>query len=349
MRTNKNHLFEVLILSTPGNIYMKSIDGKYITCNKNQLDLLGFNSVDDLVNKSDYDLYSFEIAKQLFITDQEIMKNKKEVTFEEKGIDRHGNPAIYLTTKTPVLNTKNKVTALIGVSKDITKEKEAEITRANFISNMQHDLRTPFAGISAIAGLLRDMEDNPEKQSLLDDLLTSCEQWEQTHHEIIAVLSDQKPYAIAKETFVISQELGKIGDSLAATLRTQETTLVIEDIPDAIDSIETDRLKFSLILSNIIGNAVKFTKKGTIKIKVSKKDSTYSIAVIDTGVGIPEDKLDSIFEQFTKLSNSNKHNQYQGVGLGLYMARQIATLLGGTIAVTSKINEGSTFTLSVPT
>ena len=81
---------------------------------------------------------------------------------------------------------------------------------------------------------------------------------------------------------------------------------------------------------------------------MAKEDSTYSIAVIDTGVGIPEDKLDSIFEQFTKLSNSNKHNHYQGVGLGLYMARQIATLLGEAITVTSRINEGSTFTLTLP-
>ena len=344
---------DFIIKNAVGNLYWKNEKGAYLGCNDAYLHMLGFVSTSEIIGKTDSDLFLKIIGKEkidiLTSVDQEIMALGKEQTFIEEGIDARGKPALYITKKIPMRNDKGNIIGIMGTSLDITKEKEAEITRANFISNMQHDLRTPFAGISAIAGLLRDMEDNPEKQSLLDDLLTSCGQWEQTHHEIIAVLSDQKPYTIAKETFSISQEIRKIGDSLAATLRIKETNLVIDNISDAIDSIETDRLKFSLILSNIIGNAVKFTNKGSIKIKVAKKDSTYSIAVIDTGVGIPEDKLDSIFEQFTKLSNSNKHNHYQGVGLGLYMARQIATLLGGVITVTSTINEGSTFTLTLPT
>ena len=341
---------EKIINQTSGNLYWKDARGNYLGCNENMANLFKLKCPDEIIGKNDYDFFLDDHhVKKIIENDRLVILSGKEIEFEEIGSDETGKLLTYKTRKVPLKDDNNNIIGIMGTSLDITKEKEAEITRANFISNMQHDLRTPFAGISAIAGLLRDMEDNPEKQSLLDDLLTSCGQWEQTHHEIIAVLSDQKPYAIAKETFSISQEIRKIGDSLAATLRIKETNLVIDNISDAIDSIETDRLKFSLILSNIIGNAVKFTNKGSIKIKVAKKDSTYSIAVIDTGVGIPEDKLDSIFEQFIKLSNSNKHNHYQGVGLGLYMARQIATLLGGVITVTSTINEGSTFTLTLPT
>ena len=107
-------------------------------------------------------------------------------------------------------------------------------------------------------------------------------------------------------------------------------------------------MKFNLILSNLAGNAINFTEKGFVNITVTNDGTTCKIQVIDSGIGIPDDKLDYIFEQFTKLSHSNKYQSFQGVGLGLYASRQMAIQMGGNIQVQSKIDEGSIFTFTLP-
>ena len=136
---------------------------------------------------------------------------------------------------------------------------------------------------------------------------------------------------------------------MAATLHLKKLEFIIEDIPRNIEKIETDKMKFDLILTNLISNAINFTEQGTIKITVSREGNRCKIQIVDTGIGIPQNKLDYIFEQFTKLSRSNKYgSNFKGVGLGLYTARQHAKLIGATISVASKVGEGSVFTLSLP-
>jgi two-component system, CAI-1 autoinducer sensor kinase/phosphatase CqsS len=245
--------------------------------------------------------------------------------------------------------------AIFSYRKDQLKEREKRIAsevanqaKSDFISNMQHDLKTPFAGISAIAMILYEMETDLDKKSLLGDLLKSSNQWEAVHHRIIAVLSIKEPQAVDSEWISISSELTQIKEMLSATLRVKTLNFSIDPIPKEIDRIKTDRLKFNLILSNLAGNAVNFTEKGSVNIKVTHDGATCKIQVIDTGIGIPEDKLEFIFEKFTKLSYSNKYQDFKGVGLGLYASRQFAIQLGGNIQVQSRMNEGSIFTFTLP-
>lgn len=244
---------------------------------------------------------------------------------------------------------------IFSYRKDQLKEREKRIAaevanqaKSDFISNMQHDLKTPFAGISAIAMILYEMETEPDKKSLLGDLLKSSNQWEEVHHRIIAVLSIKEPQAVHSNWISINDELTQIKEMLSATLRVKALDFYIDPIPKEIDRIKTDRLKFNLILSNLAGNAVNFTEKGSVNIQVTYDGSTCKIQVIDTGIGIPEDKLAFIFEKFTKLSHSNKYQDFKGVGLGLYASRQMAIQLGGNIQVQSTLGEGSIFTFTLP-
>ncbi|WP_158618573.1 HAMP domain-containing sensor histidine kinase [Legionella sp. km535] len=244
---------------------------------------------------------------------------------------------------------------IFSYRKDQLKEREKRIAaeaanqaKSEFISNMQHDLKTPFAGISAVAMMLYEMETDSDKKSLLQDLLKSSQQWEAVHHQIIAVLSIKEPQAVRKEWLSVSHELDQIKDMLSATIRVKALDFYIAEISNQEDKIKTDKLKFNLILSNLIGNAINFTEKGFVKIKVVNDGTTCTIQVIDTGIGIPEDKLDYIFEKFTKLSQSNKYQDFKGVGLGLYTSRLMANQLGGDIRVQSKLGEGSVFTLTLP-
>lgn len=113
--------------------------------------------------------------------------------------------------------------------------------------------------------------------------------------------------------------------------------------------VTTNRLKVFLILSSLVGNALKFTEKGKVTIKIEKNDSCFKVQIVDTGVGIPKDKFDYIFEEFTKLSPSNKNgNNFMGLGLGLYTACRDAKSINGKISVESVLGKGSTFTLILP-
>lgn len=245
--------------------------------------------------------------------------------------------------------------SIFSYRKDELREREKRIAaevanqaKSDFISNMQHDLRTPFAGISAIAMILFEMETDLDKKSLLEDLLKSSNQWEAVHHRIIAVLSVKEPQAICKDLVSISNELNQIKEMLSATIKVKSLDFYIQDIPMEIDQIITDKLKFNLILSNLAGNAVTFTETGSIKIKVFNCEGICTIQIIDTGIGIPEDKLDYIFEKFTKLTKSNKFQDFKGVGLGLYTSRQMAKQLGGDIQVQSELGKGSVFIFTLP-
>ncbi|MCA0457078.1 MAG: HAMP domain-containing histidine kinase [Chloroflexi bacterium] len=245
--------------------------------------------------------------------------------------------------------------SIFSYRKDQLKEREKRIAaeaanqaKSDFISNMQHDLKTPFAGISAIAMLLHEMETDSDKKSLLEDLLKSANQWEAVHHRIIDVLSIKEPQEVHSDWISIGNQLTQIKEMLSATVRVKALDFYIEPIPTEIDRIKTDKLKFNLILSNLIGNAVNFTKKGYVKIKVTNEGMICKILVIDTGIGIPQDKQEFIFEKFTKLSHSNKYQDFKGVGLGLYASRQLAIKMGGNIQVQSIHGEGSIFTFTIP-
>lgn len=245
--------------------------------------------------------------------------------------------------------------SVFSYRKDQLKEREKRIAaeaanqaKADFISNMEHDLRTPFSGIHGIASYLYESETDPLKTEYLKLMIESCTQWENIHNRILAALLNKKPQYLQKEMVSIERELTEIKNMMAATLHLKKLEFII-DIPKDFEKIETDKMKFNLILTNLISNAINFTEKGAIKIIISREGGICKIQVIDTGIGIPEDKLEYIFEQFTKLSRSNKYgSNFKGVGLGLYTARQHAKLIGATISVESKIGEGSLFTLSLP-
>jgi len=111
--------------------------------------------------------------------------------------------------------------------------------------------------------------------------------------------------------------------------------------------LRTDRVKLKVILKNLVGNAIKFTDEGTVDIAAEVDDRTAVFTVRDTGIGIPADALETIFEWFRQLESSMTR-RHGGIGLGLYLARRLAEMLGGTITVESVIHRGSTFRLEIP-
>lgn len=357
--------YEALLALVPGNLYWKDTNGVLQGCNNNLAKLLGLNSPKEIVHKNDYDIASKVEAEAIRKIDFEVMSHKQEQVNEERYTLPNGSQIWYLTQRSPVLDEQGEVVGLIGISFDITDRKKMEDdlriakekaeaankTKSDFISNMEHDLRTPFSGIRGVANVLQGLcEDKyPELTQWTDIMIKSCAQWEDVQNRIFNVLAAEQTKIVQIEPTSISHELTKIKDMQAATLLLRKLSLEIEPIAENIDSINTDPLRLHLILLSIISNAINFTEQGEIRIKVLHERGYCVIQVSDTGIGIPADKLEYIFEKYTKLERSNTFgSNFKGLGLGLYVAREYAKQIGAEIQVESTIGEGSTFSIKLP-
>lgn len=182
-----------------------------------------------------------------------------------------------------------------------------------------------------------------------EELLQGCSAWEKVYQEIIRATSISE-IEVKPESFSINQELENIQGILKPSAGAKKLKLLVKPLisPDG-DFIKTDKLKFHLILIELIYNAIKFTEKGRVVVSVTREEDVYLVQVADTGIGIPIDKLDFVFEQYTMLSRANKHGaNFHGVGAGLFLAKQRAKLLDAKIQVKSTEQKGTTFTLIIP-
>ena len=345
---------EYILKNTAGNLYWKDLDGRYRGANQAFIDLMHSQVGHDFIGKTDREIFfavmSDEKISILEQTDQRIIQTGQEEYLREEGVDIEGRKAFYITKKIPLRDEAGQISGVMGTSLDITKEMQAEIAKDDFISNMEHDLRTPFAGIGGVADLLNSVysEKYPELKELFKVLVNSCNQWQAIHNRIFDALDLQQHLKI--ETFYIQDELEKIQRLMEATSKIKQVDFIVKcPTREETGTIKTDSLTFNLILSSLIGNAFNFTVKGCVTVEVSCRDGFFNIAIIDTGMGIPQDKLEFIFEKFSKLSRSNTYGEvFKGMGMGLYNAKKDAAKIKGMISVSSVIGQGSNFVLRLP-
>jgi two-component system aerobic respiration control sensor histidine kinase ArcB len=360
-----NAYLDNVIRIVPASIYWKDKNFVIRGSNLFHTKLAGFSDPKDVIGKTEFDFVWKDQANDIIEKDKKIMALGEGIRLEEKATLNDGAVHTFLTSKEPLRNQHQEIIGIIGISIDITDRKKieedlliakekAEIAsqaKDDFISNMQHDLRTPFAGIGGMANVLDAMSEEkyPEFREFTKIMIKSCEQWENVHHRIFDVLAVEQIAPIKIEPISISKEVKKMQDMLAATLLLKKIQCVLKPVPPELDMIETDALKFHLILSSLISNAVNFTEEGEVTVTVFNEHNYRMITVNDTGIGIPADKLEYIFDKFTKLSRSNKYGgNFKGVGLGLYTARSYANQLGATIHVDSQLGKGSTFYIKMP-
>ncbi len=231
------------------------------------------------------------------------------------------------------------------------RAESANFIMTEFIANMGHDLVTPFSDIGGTAEVLHTCYSDkyPELKEHFEILVKQCAACEKVHKRIIDATSLTN-MDLKLEKFSINDELMAVKAELAHTIGSKKIDFIIAPVKSKKEClIETDLSKFHSILIDLVSNAIKFTEKGTITVSTVRQSNRFKIKVKDTGVGIPSDKFDFIFEQYTKLSRSNKHGaNFKGVGAGLYLVKQRAKLLKATINVKSTVGEGSVFTLSIP-
>ena len=225
------------------------------------------------------------------------------------------------------------------------KAQQSDELKSAFLANMSHEIRTPLNAIVGFSNLLVDGDMSFQKEEIkefLSLIYLNCEQ-------LLALISDILDLSkIESNTMVFNITEQPLTPLLQNILRAQQINVPQEvelllDLPATDTIITTDPLRLKQVINNLINNAIKFTSKGAVTLGYKQNNDQVSIFVKDTGSGIDEDKINRIFERFYKGDNF-----VQGTGLGLAISHTIIEHLKGTITVTSKVGEGSCFTIQHP-
>jgi signal transduction histidine kinase/CheY-like chemotaxis protein len=244
-------------------------------------------------------------------------------------------------------NKIKKGNAALQVAKE--RAEQSEQFKQQFLANMSHEIRTPMNAVMGMTSLVLDTPLAEKQKFYLEGIKKSSD----TLLHIINDILDLSKIEAGK------MELEKIDFSLGDTLKQVKQTLnhraeekglalLVNIDPEISDVVIGDPVRLNQVLINLAGNAIKFTEKGSVSIEVAKGDaeSALQFSIIDTGIGIPQEKLQTVFEEFSQVSASDTR-KYGGTGLGLSISRQLVELMGGKISISSIEGSGTTFSFIV--
>ena len=369
----ENFRLRNVIENLPGSIYWKDKNGIYLGFNAYSLEKLYSQGIiqnisDSKLGKSDYDFFPKSVADDYRKNDLEVMMTGKELVKEEivtLSNDTHINQ---LSIKRPLRAENGEIVGIVGNTVDITylKKIEAELRDAKekaeiannikteFLRNMEHDIRTPFNGVWGLAHYLWRHEEDPQKKELLANI-TNCAKELLDHCNGILDYSKHElgSLPILARKFNIRKLIDGIISIESPPAILKELTLSLEYDERIPLIIIGDSYRLSRILINLVSNAIKFTREGYITIKVrlaklvDKRNIIMQFIIDDTGMGIPPEKQDFIYERFTRISPSNR-GIYKGIGLGLRMVKQFTDEMDGEIELQSDLGKGSRFICNLP-
>lgn len=344
-------------------IYRTTPDGDILLANPSLLNLLGYESQEDLINvKNIIDIYADTNSRKTF---QEILEMEGVIYGHEDEWKRKDGTVIKVRESArTVLNDENEILYYEGVVEDITeskmyesalieaKEKAEESNRlkSSILTNMSHELRTPLVGIMGFAEVMKSELIDESNREMAGRIFLSGKRLSNT---LNAILNLSKIEAGNISVALLKMDPLPIVKKVAAAYEeiVIEKGLYLKVVSKISEFYKIDEDLFEQVLSFLVDNGVKFTETGGITIELSEdliEDKSYNLVkVIDTGCGIAEKNQKKLFHQFQQLSEGHSRN-FEGLGLGLNIASKFVHLMNGKILVESKEGMGSTFTICLP-
>ena len=342
-----------IFANSSDGIYLSTILGHPKECNKSGLEIFGIP--DNEITNSNLHHFFDKVNGHAVLADignKKIIKNREiEIIRKDGSVRNCLISVVYFSDESDMYT---------GILRDITERKIAEkIKRTRllelesnqlkeqFIAAISHEMRTPMNAIIGLSNLLLDTTLNDEQRGYLKSIHHSSEQLLGILNDILDISSLKNGQIIFEnKNFDIHDLLHNIVHNLSYKVLDKDVVIELMIDPDLPTILKGDKLRINQILYNLAGNAVKFTDKGSVKITCSLLGQSgdtvlVKFSIADTGIGIPKEKQDAIFESFTRIKY--KERIFEGTGLGLAISKNLIEQQGGKIWVTSKLNEGSTF------
>lgn len=363
-------LLQNVIDNAAAYIFVKDLEGRYLLVNQPYVNLLGRPAA-EIIGHTARDVFPPETAETFALVEHDVILHRQPRA-REATIPIHGQPRHFLAHRFPLLDAEGRLFGVGGVSTDITDIKRAqeEIARARdaaeaanhaksaFVATMSHEIRTPMNAVINLTALTLDTPLTQRQRQYLSVAHSSA-------RGLLALLNDILDFSkieagrleLEHAPFTLRLLLEEVADSFRGRVletRIEFGVLVADDVPDALVG---DTLRLRQVLTNLLGNAFKFTEHGEIVVRVATApdaDATHPrdpgtarlrFTVADSGIGIAPDKLDRLFEAFSQ-ADSSTSRRYGGSGLGLAICRRLVELMHGHIEVRSQPGHGSEFSFT---
>ena len=357
-------MLQTVISKLPQSIYWKDRNLVYLGCNIVFAQQVKMSDPTEIIGKSDQGIPWTVSQRRAFHSDDKlVMENNLSTLDEEQStVDEFGDEQWFSISKIPLKDLDGEIFGVLGIIVDITERKkqsqilqkakdtaeDAARSKAFFLSTMTHEIRNPLNAVIGITHLLKS--ENPKKSQIeyLNTLEFSAGQLMTLINDILDFNKIEAQKIVLEQiTFSLHKFLQKIQNSFEPRVKEKGILLKIMRDDNLPEQVVGDQARLSQILNNLLSNAIKFTKKGSVCLRVSFLGATSEhtelrFEVTDTGIGIPKDKLEEIFDNFSQASTDTTR-KYGGTGLGLSITKKLLELHKSEIVVESKLGAGSTF------
>lgn len=335
--------------------------GNFTFFNDAMCRILGYTH-EEMMGMNNREYTSPEEAFRIYKAFKQVYKTGEPLKVSDfKVRHKSGKPLFVEMSASLIFDTSGTPTGFRGVIRDITERKKAEEMRqaklaaesasrakGEFLASMSHEIRTPLNGIIGLSELVAEMRLNQEQKNIVNTIKNEA-------NSLLFIINDILDFSKIEAGMLHLEEipfdLRQLIEDFISPLKFQADQkglkITYELDPSMPTGLMGDPIKLKQIFVNLIGNAIKFTEKGEIRIK-GKKDSSEEgkaklrFSITDTGIGISQEKLRTIFESFTQ-EDSSTTREYGGTGLGTSISKQLTELMGGEIGVESEKGKGSTF------
>ncbi len=357
-------LFQTIFERNPTAMCITNVsNGIFVQVNDSFLKHLGYTR-DEVIGKNPHALNLYGLDQHNHL--QKVFEETGSLYNEQTRIQTKSGDVLDILFSTEIIDVDGEMRAL-STFNDVSAQRKLELElvvakeeaesaarmQEEFLANMSHEIRTPLSAIIGFSEILNKHENTPEDQDLLRIVNDAGTSLLRIINDILDI-SKLESGSVSFETnpLDIRQTLHSIEVMLSQKAQDKglNLSLSIDDrIPNLVGG---DQARLSQILINLMGNAIKFTHSGSVQVKVKLDGSDelqhrITFEVIDTGIGIPEHKKESIFHRF-KQAESSTSREYGGTGLGLSIVKRLIEMQGGTLSVLSEIGTGSTFIFTLP-
>jgi two-component system, sensor histidine kinase and response regulator len=357
----ENRLFLQSVLeSIPSVVYVKNRENTYQLVNHAFEELAG-KPRSSIVGYGSEDIFPGERGRQYQQSDMAVMSDGQMHTCEECYTTEEGETLTFLSARVPLVSG-NDVTGVCAVATDITNRKdmerelveakktaeEASRSKSDFLANMSHEIRTPLNAVVGLSYLLGESDMTLQQKNYVRKIQLSSSHLLELINDILDFSKiESGKFSLDSVEFRLSGILSNLSNFMQEQCTSKGLELIFDSDSRISSVLRGDPLKLEQILINYTGNAVKFTEKGRITVRVREQSRSADTCelrfeVEDTGIGITDEQKKKLFQSFQQADTSTTR-KYGGTGLGLAISKQLAALMGGSVGVESVYGKGSTF------